>query len=72
MAQTRAERIAEMQSSMDRLQAEYGEEKAVAKKKKKAVAKPKKETSEGGEFSVFGLAAKIKRRKAENLKAATE
>ena len=71
MGAVRQKRIQDMQESMDRLAKEYDvrtSKKAPAKKKKAT----KKASKKRDTFSVFGLAAKIKRRKAQNLKAATE
>jgi len=66
MATAREKRIKSMQESMDRLAKEYDVKKPT---KKKAKAK-KAGSSTDAPFSVFGLSAKIKKRKARNLKAA--
>lgn len=71
MATSREKRIKSMQESMDRLQNEYGDKKSA--KKKKAKAKVKKASSKSdAPFSVFGLAGKIKKRKALNRAAAQD
>ena len=71
MATSREKRIKLMQESMDRLQREYGDTKPT--KKKKSKAKVKKASSKADTpFSVFGLAGKIKKRKALNRAAATD
>jgi len=67
MATAREKRIKSMQESMDRLSKEYDAKKPA----KKAKAKVKKASaSTKAPFSVFGLAGKIKKRKALNRKAA--
>ena len=73
MATSREKRIKSMQESMDRLQKEYDVKDSRKKKAKKSKAKPKrKANSTKAPFSVFGLAGKIKARKAVNRKAATD
>ncbi len=71
MATAREKRIKNMQESMDRLQGEYGT-KAASKKKSKAKSKPKKAAGDKAPFSVFGLAGKIKKRKAQNRASAKD
>ena len=68
MTMAREKRIKSMQESMDRLAREYDVNEPAKKKK---VAK-KKKSSTTAPFSVFGLAAKIKKRKALNRKAAQD
>ena len=71
MATAREKRIKSMQESMDKLQREYGDKKPAKKKAPKAKAK-KASSKPSAPFSVFGLAAKIKKRKALNRAAATD
>ena len=68
MTTVREKRIKEMQESMDRLQREYGEERPAKKKKAKTKGK-KVMTKKDAPFSVFGLVAKIRKRKARNRKS---
>ena len=69
MGAARQKRIKSMQESMDRLAREYDVKKPAKKKK----AKTKKVgTKPDAPFSVFGLAAKIKKRKRLNRRAAQD
>ena len=68
MATAREKRIKSMQESMDRLAKEYGVKTPAKKKATRKKVSPKADAP----FSVFGLAAKIKKRKARNLKAAQD
>ena len=69
MATSREKRIKSMQESMDRLQNEYGSKKPTKKKKAKA---KKKAAKSDAPFSVFGLAGKIRKRKALNRASAKD
>jgi hypothetical protein len=71
MATSREKRIKSMQESMDRLQNEYGDKKPAKKKKSKAKVK-KASSKPDAPFSVFGLAGKIKKRKALNRASAKD
>lgn len=71
MATSREKRIKSMQESMDRLQTEYGDKKPAKKKKSKPKVK-KTSSKPDAPFSVFGLAGKIKKRKALNRAAAQD
>ena len=67
MATSREKRIKSMQESMDRLAKEYD-----AKKPAKQTKVKKTSSSTEAPFSVFGLAGKIKKRKAQNRASATD
>lgn len=71
MATAREKRIKNMQESMDRLQKSYEESDSKKKPSKKAKAKSKK-SQDKAPFSVFGLAGKIKKRKALNRASAKD
>ena len=71
MATARETRIKKMQESMDRLQKEYSPSDSKKKAAPKAKAKSKKSQGKAP-FSVFGLAGKIKKRKALNRASAKD